>query len=558
MYTLSYFRRLVRRDWRQWYALASLVILFTSTAICSFSGALLQQNNADQLVNSYLLSSVHIFQEATFPASHTQLLKWPLFWLPNIFHDASWAFELLTVLLVACTVSVFAYLLYRITLRKPVLFGTACLLFSSVLVVLPVFASDVTTPVGLVMFTGRNIEYIIYIGALVLLLKSRRLTDRFFIIATVALTLLLASDHLFAWFTFGGSGLLLVTAWIISRAWAQDIAIRWLAGSTLAWILSLIVQALVGHTLTHIVNDPTGYGTNRSISLLLSGVSGTVQALGLNFGITARGGYWSYLAVLCNAATVALILCAGFWVVRKCLASTNRPPGGSAPLLLSIMLISTSVAAIFGFVVVNQPYVEDARYLMITLFSGFTVLATWARGRIWQDRQLMVVGAISCLAVVLGLVGTVWHSADESTVHKLQLDDRQIATLLTTNHVEYLVGYYWRVVPIKELSPSGHQQIVPLENCLEPLQVLGSEAWQPQLLTHSFAYLLTDESSVSPGQNCRLSQVAFLYGPPTSIVIIHGTERRPTEELLFYAHGASILRDTIRQCHQVRCLVRPQ
>jgi hypothetical protein len=216
------------------------------------------------------------------------------------------------------------------------------------------------------------------------------------------------------------------------------------------------------------------------------------------------------------------------------------------------------VAAILGFAVINQSYGDNARYVSIALFGGFAGLGTWAGGRNWRQRQLLAVGIVAGLASTLGLIGVVKYDSKTSSIHLLQRDDQRIAALLEADHIQYLVGYYWRVIPIKEVTSQAHQAVVPLSNCSDPQQVLSSSAWQPQLLTRSFAYLLTSESTIMPAQNCRLQQITFLYGPPSSTVLLHGTAMRPTEELLLYDHGANIFRGVIRQCRQGQCRGLPQ
>jgi len=57
---------------------------------------------------------------------------------------------------------------------------------------------------------------------------------------------------------------------------------------------------------------------------------------------------------------------------------------------------------------------------------------------------------------------------------------------------------------------------------------------------HSFAYILSLHPAGTPFQQCNLHSVEFMYGRPSSIVIVAGTQQHPLELLLFYDNGASI------------------
>ncbi len=67
------------------YALASVVILIITTIFWSLLSAKVQMSNADQLVNPYLFQHISTLQNAQFPAQHSFLFKWPLFYLVKLF-----------------------------------------------------------------------------------------------------------------------------------------------------------------------------------------------------------------------------------------------------------------------------------------------------------------------------------------------------------------------------------------------------------------------------------------------------------------------------------------
>ncbi|HEV7454685.1 MAG TPA: hypothetical protein VGO07_05495, partial [Candidatus Saccharimonadales bacterium] len=70
---------------RPGYALFGVAVLATTTLFWAIAGARLQAGNADQLVNPLLLAHGNTFHQTQFPAAHSQLLKWPVFWLVKLF-----------------------------------------------------------------------------------------------------------------------------------------------------------------------------------------------------------------------------------------------------------------------------------------------------------------------------------------------------------------------------------------------------------------------------------------------------------------------------------------
>jgi LmbE family N-acetylglucosaminyl deacetylase len=92
------------------------------------------------------------------------------------------------------------------------------------------------------------------------------------------------------------------------------------------------------------------------------------------------------------------------------------------------------------------------------------------------------------------------------------------------------------VIPIKDLT-HGKQNVTPLGTCTKPRDTLTSGAWQPDLTTHKFAYLLTLDGSPADFPACGLQQAIKQYGRPNSSLITAGTFAHPKEMMLFYDHG---------------------
>jgi len=526
---------------RWWPAALTLLVVGFGAGVVST----LQIHNADQLVNGFLFENIHTFRDATFPMEHTQFLKWPLFVLPHLFHFAPLAYSILTILTVLITICALLYVLYVIN-RRRVVFGALCISLASVLLLVPVQAFDggVTAPLSMAMLTGRNVEYVVYIAALALLVRMPRLRSWHFAGSTVLLSLLFVSDRLFLYFNFGGAALLGLTALIAGHKTLLRLARNWLAGSVLAWLLSFGLQVVIGHTLVRLVSFPQHYERVSSLTGVRQGVGGTLHALALNFGLTTRAGYASLPAFGLNVLTVGLVIYAVYWTVRR----LYRLRRGDTPLPVALsftaMLLSTSFTAIAGFACINQPYVQNARYLTITIFAGFVVLAVWLRTvQIKVSSAKIVLLAVvggSCL--LLATVAVTVHTNALRGKDRLAQRNQVIVSALQQHPVEYLVGNYWRVVPVRAATYEGHQALSPLQGCSQKTTVLTSETWRPDLRIHSFAYLLTSQSLSVPQQACNKRMIMWLYGKPTSEIIISGPKSAPHELLLFYDNGAAGVR----------------
>lgn len=517
------------------------LIVFTS-GVWAWSAALLQANNADQLVSGFLFENNLTFQGAIFPLEHMQLIKWPLFMVLSYSHFAPMLYICLTMALVMASVAGLAYVLYAISGRG-MAFGLLAVLLSSVLLLVPVqvFDGGVTAPLSMAMLTGRNSEYLVFLGVLALYLKTTRLHSWQWAGTTFLLSLLLASDTLFAYFSVGGALLFGATALLLEHAALQRTALHWLVGSIVAWALSMLWQLGIGHSLTHVISYPLGYGWAANPTDVWHGLVGTMQALALNFGLTPRAGYAAAPAFILNIVTVVLIIYAVGWLGRQFYAARGQNRELPATMSFGGMLLAVAVVAIVGFGLTNQPYAQNARYVTISLFSGFVVLAVWLRAVHFRlpALHLLPLAVVGVGVVLLAAVATIGHNNGLLARDALAQRNQKIAAVLRQHHVEFLVGNYWRVIPIRALTPQASQAVSPQQGCVQKIPVLTSSTWRPDLLTHSFAYLLINQSLGAPQQACSKQLLIQYYGQPTSEVIIAGSKALPSEELLFYDNGAA-------------------
>lgn len=524
------------------YLLAASLALGISTVIWSIVIARLQQGNADQLANGFLFTDANTFRHAQFPAQHTQLLKWPLFWLLGSLHNAAAAYSAVTAILSMVTVGALAYLLARIVLGQALL-ATLYVALTCVLMLIPAqVMGGVSSPLSMAMVSGRNVEYIVYIGALVLLLPKAKANEWLrWGMAAALFGLLFASDNMFLFYAVPGATMLLVYAYIRKRQVLRLLSLRWLAASGVGYLLakSLLWTA---NLFTGIVSDPaTSNGYNASLAAVHSAMTAGLKALLLNFGVSASAGRLAIVPALLNVLIIGLVVYACYVVGRRMVQSSVQADKST---LLAVLLGVSTLAAYIGYVTVSHPVTLDARYLTIALFAGFVALAVYGRTLHLHAVILHSMGGVLFVGSALGLVATVRHVDWTRVADPMYARNAQVAAVLSKRPEQMLIGDFWQVLPIKEQTKRARQQILPLSGCMRPRQILASSAWRQDLYTHSFAYLLPLTSSGMSFGRCSLRTAIVLYGPPSQIVRIGGTQKSPSELLLLYNDGAARIRGT--------------
>lgn len=537
------------------YAWLAAGLLLVMTIVWSLLGAHVQQSNADQLIDTYMTSDISTFNNAIFPGAHTFLFKWPLFAAVQFFGASQLAFSIATIFICVVTVGALAYVLYKID-RRPFVFGTLCLLLASTLLLVPIQPyPGALLPVNMAMLTTRNLEYVLYVGALILLAHSAKVKQKEFWLAAAALTLLGASDKLFLIISLGGSIIMLCGYAIARRSKQVQLAARWLLATVVALAGStLLLLAIDGH-LTHLADAAAvaPYSSTQSlvglVKAALYGVLSVFTNLGANpaFDTTtfkempahALGQLLSFggLAFLVNIAA----LVAGIWMAALVIIRTfaRKDVLTDTPAMLSVMLVASTAAALAAFVLSVHYYPVDARYLGIVVFALFVSAATWLRGKTFSQRHISIAGSVVIVAMLLALP-TVFGAHRADTTAMANIDDRNklVAQALQQHPVNALVGDYWRVTPTK-LQAKKNINILPFSACSAPQSALTSKNWQVDLNKHSFAYLLTlDGAALAGYNNCTLNQAIADYGKPNSSALIAGTLANPAELLLFYDKGA--------------------
>lgn len=541
------------------YVIAALAVLLITTTVWATLGATLQQGNADQLANTYLFEHSNTFHDATLPSAHSFLIKWPLFLLINLIGPSNANFIALTVVITLITVVSLAYVVYRID-KRPVIFGSLMLALASILLMIPPQpAAGGLLPVNMAMLATRNLEYVMYVGGLVLMLRSRKFSDRRFWYGVGIMALLIASDKLFLFLSLGAGMIATITYICLRRRALARLMLKWtvLAG-TAAVLAFATLWAVNASGLTNLSSQANG-GPFSLIHNLHSLVLGTIFAgLGLltNFGAnpvydtgvlahllsTLRLRLFS-LETISYLVNLVLFGLGGYVAVRFLVDSLrhSKPEKFEASTAnkLSLFLLWSTLAAIGAFIFTDHYYAADARYLGISLFAAIIMAATYIRNHNFTltKRMIQIVPVVLAISVVIGLFASIGtYRTDKAALADINARNSLVAAAVSQHPVSVLVGDYWRVLPIKQLSAKPIQ-VMPMANCTQPRQVLSSHIWQPDLNQHSFAYLLSLDKGLTDYPACSLKQVLSVYGNPNASQLISGTQNSPRELLLFYDGG---------------------
>lgn len=557
------------RRFQALYLWFSLLTLITTTLVWATIGAKLHLANADQIANSLLFTKLQSVHDSLLPQAHTFLIKWPVFLFSGILGAKAATITALTVSMALLTVTSLAYLLYRIEKRALVI-GTVYFALSSMLLLVPTVPyAGALLPISMAMLTTRNVEYIIFILALVLVIRSdRNRNNKYAAGAILVLTILFASDKLFASLGLGGA-LVMMLLYSLFRNWRiVRFSAHWLGATVIASLLASGALWLIDAArITHIINEGSSlgpYGFITSTKDFLLGSIYAVSGLLSNFG--ANPAYDAVElndipvklhtnllspAILGYVINVAFLSTGVYMTVLLAKASLFNKAPKNKPLpaapILSAMLIATTITAVVSFIVTKHSYPVDARYLAIAFFAISVSAVTFARLIPIRPLKLTIIGVVSSLAItgsLLAATQTFQHNSNALEQYTERND--KIAAALLNHSVQYLVGDYWRVLPITIL---GKQAAIPspLANCSQYRTTLTRTDWQPELKHDNFAYLLSLEKGLTDFPGCSIDDVTKHFGQPSSSIIIAGTVEQPKEVLLFFDQGKTVQPPTVKQ-----------
>ncbi len=535
------------------YAWVAVAITLTTSWQWARLGAQTQQNNADQIVNAYLFESVKTFTHATFPDQHTFLFKWPIFILVEILGGGKLAYTAMTIALVLLTVGLFMALLYRIE-RRPLLFGTICLALASCLLLVPAQPyPGALLPVNMAMITTRNLEYIALLASFALLASTVRYKSWHFVGATAILLVLIASDKLFLPLTIGGAIVAGIVYWACRAKQLRKLSVRWLVMSFIASVGAFGLIALINASGITTIQGSGGFGpydlAHDVKTYAIAGLqmlAGIASVLGISPVVDSRilrdipSQYfhtftsWQGIAYAANTAIAGAGIAALFVLFKRSFGHQTKQTF-DVYYRLSIMLIWTSLAACFVFVVTDHYYPVDARYLAIVPFTLFVGLALASRGIRREPSYMPLIGILLMLSTVVGISTAqgLYFNGQYAMNDTIARND-SITKAIKYHPVTTVVGDYWRVMPVR-LASNNTIKVSPLGDCLAPSGVLNSTNWKAD--TESFAYLLTSQKSITGFGGCSLDSVVKQYGRPNASALIAGSVDKPDEVLLFYDRG---------------------
>lgn len=542
-----------KKSFEKFFYFASLLTLFLTTIYWSILGAKVQSFNSDQLADPYLLKSWSTLKSASFPGVHSFLLKWPILWLISVFNFSPALYYLFTVLLCLVTVGFLAYLLARVEKRKLVL-GTIFFSLASILLMIPAQVyPGALLPANMAMITTRNIEYVVFIVSVMYAIKAKKLFSKESIFAAILFGLLISSDKLFVTLGIGGAiiGLIYFVAinrWKIAAKY-NVLLIVTVVGGVLGTLLLLVIRSL---HLTHITSaaNTSYYGASSGLKSIITAVVYSFMGLLSNFGANPASGTLiareiprSYLTNLFGVGLIPylfnlfiLIVCV-YLAIRLVISLTrNKHNVGDKYTLLAIFLLASTLVAFLVFVVSNHYYPVDSRYLAISLFAlmlcSVVYLKDWSLKKGW----VVTVGLIAVISCCFGLFSSYSsYSKDLNAMKNVNNRNQIIASDLKERVVTYLIGDYWRVVPIKSLDQNV--KIIAESGCNQEYSNLASVSTLGSIKHQSFAYILTFQGSLTGYKGCSINQVVSLYGKPNSSELIAGSLEHPKELLLFYQRG---------------------
>jgi LmbE family N-acetylglucosaminyl deacetylase len=557
---LSRLGKLVRTSWfPKIYVFFTLLVLFSSTAFWALLSARVHSGNADQLVNPFLFDNSATFHGSLLPGQHTFLLKWPIFLLTKILGNTTTSYVAITVAISLVTVGALAYVLHRIE-RRSFVKGTLFLALASVLFVIPAQPyPGGLLPVNMAMIATRNLEYVLYIACVWGIIRSARFRSVTWALSVLGLVLLISSDKLFLTLSLGAS----ITACVLyalRKRWAlSGMSARWFTTTAVAAVGSFAtLSAFNALHITHISAQGSGpYGLIHTVGQAAHALLYSLLGLLTNFGanpaydtavvrdiphrainhLFSLGG----MSVITNGLILFGGLVASYQLMLKSIRTRNKSTKDfamSSSQKLALILLWTTIISFAAFIFTDHYYTVDARYLTISLFAVFITIASYVRTKKWEAKRLVTIGMIIVIGMGLAIPMVVRsYHAERTASTTADSRNKLIVQAIGSHSVDVLVGDYWRVVPIRQISHST-TTIMPLTDCITPRGVLSSASWQPNLQNRSFAYILSLDKSQTDYPVCSATTVFTAYGKPNASIVIDGTLDNPKELLLFYDHGS--------------------
>ncbi len=179
------------------YLIVSLLVLASSIIFWSFLSAKVQSVNQGQSVFVLLMANFQTFHHAILSSQQSFILKWPVYLVISLLGGSSAGLIGGTIFIVLLTIGLLVGILRQIE-KRPLYLGTILLGLASVLMLIPAEPKiGVLLPVNMAMLATRNIEYLVFIYALINLIKSPHAQSKKFWLSVGLMSLVIASDKFF-------------------------------------------------------------------------------------------------------------------------------------------------------------------------------------------------------------------------------------------------------------------------------------------------------------------------------------------------------------------------
>ena len=504
--------------------------------------------NADQLSDVLLFGSNDTLKGALFPSTHSFLLKWPIFYIIALLGAQPYQFIIVTVLM-NLAVFLFFILLFRHITKEWKMSLLVMLAFLSTFILIPLEPHvGALLPLNFSMITTRNTEYIAFVFAILMLIRSKeKIGSIYFWLSAGVLSLLIASDRLFLSFSIGGAILMGVVALVLKKRQIIKPASMWLLNSIIAFFGAFIIIAIINLSKITSIGGvgASPYGLVSSVSQIAKAIFFALFDTASQFGANPlqvplkqyldQPGLLLNLGILFYALN-AVIMIFGFYALYKVILNSKKDFSLYWRRAI-IYLFFVCIVAYAVFVSTDHYYPVDGRYLSIIYLTVFMALALYARN-VKISKKLYKYLLIALMAACIGSFATGYIVLDKNEQYyqpRIQSYEQAIKEM-KTNNTSYVIGDYWDVMPLKVQSKSKIN-IVPTVNCTNQQTILSSSKWyKPILRNEPIAVLVGGAKTNITDVICTKAIYEQFYGKPTTIVDLPAQK-----QLLIYKNGVERL-----------------
>ncbi len=504
--------------------------------------------NSDQLIDIYLFKDLSTFQQAVFPATHSFLVKWPIFAVIALAENIKSGLLVSSAILYS-SIFVFVVIIFQKIIKNWPKTLLLTLAFSSTYLLIPLEPHiGALLPVSYTMLTTRNIEYILFILSIILLARSSKgFKSKYYYVAFLLSTLVIASDKLFLPYYIGGAVLYIVYALLFRRNSNIKSALLWLINSSLAILATQLVIWLININKITTIGGIAGqspyaivHGTKQLAKATFFAVYDITTNFGANPTHVPLRRYIDNPSLLVTHTTVfyifnLAIMLFGFFVLIKLVLNRKHISYSEFWRDIVIRLCMICVVALTVFIVTDHYYPVDSRYLAIIYFTVFIATAVYVKHIKITKKSFNILYVLLLIAVV-GSAYTSFHNIKPSQAFysNFEAQNRLVVKELDNRNIKTLLGDYWQVIPIRQMS-NNKLNTLPITNCTESQKILSSQQWYQQVPNNSpIAILINNRPGDNTVLGCTKADILSFYGQPTSQINITSST---DQQLLIYNNG---------------------